>query len=258
MLKQILKDMYIDPDVLNALNEEQKKTLFLKMRQEQVRRWKEHEEKLQVGPETANSKNVSWLLGRGGEVAVIVIGEVDELTSKFICSAIGEKKTPSPQNNANCQTILKSRKMTEPIIAERENAPKTQPGISINLEVCRNQTDIVNLKITIVIMLLLYPLIYECERISLLYPSLSLSLSLSLSPLPDDGASEASWRAAPDEARSAGSVPPCAGRGRVAQLMKTFSAENATTPAQTPPRGVKPPLPTKPNHLRLAATPTVR
>ena len=47
MLKQILKDMYIDPDVLNALNEEQKKTLFLKMRQEQVRRWNEHEEKLE-------------------------------------------------------------------------------------------------------------------------------------------------------------------------------------------------------------------
>lgn len=47
MLQQILQDMYIDPDVLDALNEDQKKTLFLKMRQEQVRRWREREEKLE-------------------------------------------------------------------------------------------------------------------------------------------------------------------------------------------------------------------
>lgn len=50
MLQQILNDMYIDPDVLDALNDEQKKTLFLKMREEQVRRWNECEEKLEREP----------------------------------------------------------------------------------------------------------------------------------------------------------------------------------------------------------------
>ncbi len=49
---------------------------------------------------SASSKNVSWLLGRDGDVAVIVIGEVDELSSKFICSGLGEKKAQSLQNNA--------------------------------------------------------------------------------------------------------------------------------------------------------------
>lgn len=147
MLQQILKDMYIDPDVLEALNEDQKKTLFLKMRQEQVRRWTEREEKLEreggdkrTKPKKANSKNVSWLLGRDGDVAVVVIGEVDELnelSSKFICSGFGEKKAPNPQSNSYHQTILKSRKPTEAVRSEKQNSPpKTQPGISLDLKVC--------------------------------------------------------------------------------------------------------------------------
>uniref|UniRef100_UPI0037E964FB uncharacterized protein n=1 Tax=Semicossyphus pulcher TaxID=241346 RepID=UPI0037E964FB len=350
MLQQILKDMYIDPDVLNALNEDQKKTLFLKMRQEQVRRWKEREEKLErdggdaeckrAKPKKANSKNVSWLLGRDGDVAVLVIGEVDELSSKFICSGLGEKKAPSLQNNTYHQTILKSRKTTEPARTERENLPpKTQPGISLNLKgKCEETSTLLPLPVSVSE----HPSPPAAEKSKSASASVEKSVpqptttaaicsrppmraspvnvrpasanaalgsvntgaavaglrpaSAAPSPSPspsstvkvqsgamsltealqrsqeakkpqetqsgkDTGSSEALRRAPSEDAASSGSAPTptCAGRGRVAQLMKNFSVEGAASPAQTPPpRGIKPPLPTKPSHLRLTTTPTVR
>lgn len=334
MLQQILKDMYIDPDVLNALNEDQKKTLFLKMRQEQVRRWKEQEEKLEreggdkrTKPKKANSKNVSWLLGRDGDVAVIVIGEVDELSSKFICSGFGEKKTPTLQNNTNHQTILKSRKNSEPA---RENLPpKTQPGISLNLKgKCEETSTLLPLPVSVsehssppaaekpesksasATEEKSVPQPSICSRPPMRASPVSVRpasanaapgsvntrpgmanlrlATATLAPSPSSavkidsgstkgglhsqdsqkpqeqqsgkgaGASEVSRRAASEEAGSSGSTPTCAGRGRVAQLMKNFSVESTTTPTQTPSRGIKPPLPSKPGHLRLTTTPTVR
>ncbi|NWR54990.1 SH24B protein, partial [Bucorvus abyssinicus] len=84
MLQQILRDMYIDPELLAELNDEQKQILFYKMREEQLRRWQEREEKARteeaVLRETARrkqstGKHVQWLRGKDGEVWVWVMGE---------------------------------------------------------------------------------------------------------------------------------------------------------------------------------------
>ncbi|XP_069711586.1 SH2 domain-containing protein 4A [Phaenicophaeus curvirostris] len=81
MLKQILSDMYIDPDLLAELSEEQKQILFFKMRQEQIRRWEEREaaeDKTSAKkplPKKANRKSVTWKLGADNDVWVWVMGE---------------------------------------------------------------------------------------------------------------------------------------------------------------------------------------
>ncbi|XP_059821320.1 SH2 domain-containing protein 4B [Hypanus sabinus] len=84
MLQQILETMYIDPDLLAELNEEQKQILFFKMRQEQIRRWKEKEKQLQLeekqceleGKKPSKSgKSVNWLLAADNDVWVWVMGE---------------------------------------------------------------------------------------------------------------------------------------------------------------------------------------
>ncbi|KAG8139717.1 hypothetical protein E2320_002501 [Naja naja] len=78
MLKQILSDMYVDPELLAELNEEQKQILFFKMRQEQVRRWKEREA-VATTPKPVlkkdHGKSVQWKLGADGDIWVWVMGE---------------------------------------------------------------------------------------------------------------------------------------------------------------------------------------
>ncbi|XP_026733183.1 SH2 domain-containing protein 4A-like [Trichoplusia ni] len=80
MLQQILRDMWVDPEILAELDETQKQTLFCKMREEQVRRWQVWDEK--VGKEDErpkfqknSKKQVQFLTGEDGEPWVWVMGE---------------------------------------------------------------------------------------------------------------------------------------------------------------------------------------
>uniref|UniRef100_W5N4H3 Zgc:100829 n=1 Tax=Lepisosteus oculatus TaxID=7918 RepID=W5N4H3_LEPOC len=157
MLQQILKDMYIDPDVLEALNEEQKKILFLKMRQEQVRRWKEREESLEkegassvLGkpkPRKASTKNVSWLLGKDGDVHVCVIGEsLGSTTSELIFSERGGRKTTSLVCKSYHETgnlkshLLNKMPSSEPFLKTKENIPAAQDdGIQLHFKISVNK-----------------------------------------------------------------------------------------------------------------------
>ncbi|XP_042626602.1 SH2 domain-containing protein 4A-like [Cyprinus carpio] len=140
MLQQILADMYIDPDVLEALNEEQKKILFFKMREEQVRRWKEREEKEgkegikkeKLRQKKGPCKSVSWLLGSDGDVHVCIIGESNELESpKLILSELKNKTAANSNtlNRAKAESVKSS--LTNPSRAQQTS---TEPGIQLLLK----------------------------------------------------------------------------------------------------------------------------
>lgn len=79
MLQQILRDLYVDPEILAELDDQQKQNLFCKMREEQVRRWKIWTEKIGADPpksrKTNNNKSVNFLKGVDGEPWVWVMGE---------------------------------------------------------------------------------------------------------------------------------------------------------------------------------------
>ncbi|XP_075223846.1 SH2 domain-containing protein 4A-like [Lycorma delicatula] len=83
MLQQILQDMWVDPEILAELDESQKQTLFCRMREEQVRRWKIWDQQQPDRPRPEDrgggcggcKKKVQFLMGIDGEPWVWVMGE---------------------------------------------------------------------------------------------------------------------------------------------------------------------------------------
>lgn len=66
MMQRILHNMYVEPELLAELNEEQKQILFYKIRQEQVRRWMEREAR-----EESSEKNLAPLLRKGENIRLL-------------------------------------------------------------------------------------------------------------------------------------------------------------------------------------------
>ncbi|CAB1343757.1 unnamed protein product, partial [Coregonus sp. 'balchen'] len=108
MMQQILRDMYIDPDLLAELNEEQKHILFYKIRQEQVRRWDERENQEnqenqdQDQGKKGSRRSIQWLQGSDGDVWVWVMGDApgDKPYEDIIKELMGEKARRQAQQEA--------------------------------------------------------------------------------------------------------------------------------------------------------------
>lgn len=79
MLQQVLRDMYIDPELLAGLAEKDKQTLYCCMRGEQIRRWRLWDQKESEAMKNQHTrskrkgKSVQWALDSTGEPRVDII-----------------------------------------------------------------------------------------------------------------------------------------------------------------------------------------
>ncbi|XP_066153370.1 SH2 domain-containing protein 4A-like [Euwallacea fornicatus] len=127
MLQQILRDMRVDPEILAELDDQQKQTLFCKMREEQVRRWKAFNDKLGDEPPRAKStkkKNVSFLKGEDGEPWVWVMGE--HKNDKSIDDILNEETREKARQIAEKETEQLRKQMEVQLSEYIDLSPKIE------------------------------------------------------------------------------------------------------------------------------------
>lgn len=128
MLQQILKDMYVDPELLAELDETQKQTLFCRMREEQVRRWSvwDHDEGIKPAcpKRQKNNKKVQWMLDTNGNPWTWIMGEHKD--DKTIEQIIEEEAREAARIQAEHETEQLRLKVESELMAMLENKAKTQ------------------------------------------------------------------------------------------------------------------------------------
>ncbi|XP_035631335.1 SH2 domain-containing protein 4A isoform X2 [Oncorhynchus keta] len=121
MLQQILTDMFISPELLAELSEEQKQVLFIKMREEQVRRWKDREARLEkedatlTKPKKASVKSVQWLAGMDSDVWVWVMGDhpADQSYEQICDDIIAQRAACQAQREAEELRVKKEAELVK-------------------------------------------------------------------------------------------------------------------------------------------------
>uniref|UniRef100_A0A671RR05 SH2 domain containing 4Ba n=1 Tax=Sinocyclocheilus anshuiensis TaxID=1608454 RepID=A0A671RR05_9TELE len=121
MMQQILRDMFVDPELLAELNEEQRQILFYKIRQEQVRRWTERdsqegswERPLTKERDGESGKSVQWLQGRDGEVWVWVMGDAPgDKPYQMIVKELMEERARRQAQLEKCVTLTQKQEEEE-------------------------------------------------------------------------------------------------------------------------------------------------
>uniref|UniRef100_UPI0037E771B6 SH2 domain-containing protein 4A n=1 Tax=Semicossyphus pulcher TaxID=241346 RepID=UPI0037E771B6 len=262
MLAKILEDMWVEPEVLEALGEEQKRILFLKMREEQVRRWREREEKEERDgrgnsrPKKAYSKHVSWLLGRDGDVSVRVIGEVDEFrSSKLLQSLMNNRVYSDDMNGIHTEDLLPEREaqqlsFKEDIqlaLADVSDDPASQNAQSSEEDSCSGDDDLKDLA---------EDSDSESGGSSDNHGDWTLFYRPHFSSHGDQPPLKAELSDTEMGSQQDREIECCEEKksefgGRVAQLKKAFTDD----PRSTRPAHTKPPIAAKPAHLQKRSTP---